>query len=278
MRPDLLMISLLAFFVQSCTTALQALHTDRPDDPTKYEIRRDVTFTPEEHPSPQLADFYKPKSASPTPAIILIHGGGWTGADNRPQMGGIARSLAARGFAVLNITYRKAPHWRHPAQFDDARFGLDWLEKNAVHENIDPAGIAAFGYSAGAHLATLLAFREPGRVRAVVGGGTPAKLMLFNDGKLVRQLTGGTRAEKRPIYEDASPINFVTRKSPPVFLFHGSDDELVPPEHARLLAAELQKKKVAVTLRWIEGRGHIAAFLFSDGSLSEAYAFLEKHL
>jgi|GEM_PF-2170307 len=42
-------------------------------------VRKDVTYTPKNWPAPLVADLYTPSSKVPTPAVLLIHGGGVEG-------------------------------------------------------------------------------------------------------------------------------------------------------------------------------------------------------
>ena len=106
-----------------------------------------------------LLDIYQPpeKPTHPRPAVVLIHGGGWTNFD-KSTMRGMANFLAHSGFVAVSINYRllTANGNRWPAQLDDAQRAVRWLRANASKYNIDAAHIGAFGHSAGAQLAALL--------------------------------------------------------------------------------------------------------------------------
>lgn len=141
-----------------------------------FSVRKDVVFTPEKWPAAQLADLYLPSSAGPTPAVLLIHGGGWNGKERRSDMTGIARSLAKRGYFVLNATYRLTPEWKFPAQTKDLEQAIRFMRKNQKELNIDTSRIATFGYSAGGHLAALISLDPANGVKAIVAGGTPSDL------------------------------------------------------------------------------------------------------
>lgn len=248
--------------------------------PGKSSVTRNITYTPDHWPAPVRANLYQ---ALPTadsekrPAVILIHGGGFRMKDLRWQMAPIARKLAARGYFVMNLTYRNPPGWIYPAPMDDVRTAIDWIIENADAQNIDPSRIATFGYSAGGHLALLNGLRDP-RVKAIVAGAAPSDLMLFEGGKLVHDFIGGTRAEQPQRYRDASPVFQVNENSPPVFLYHGTADSLVPPMHAWMIKGELDAAGVPNELFWLEGKGHVGTFIFAAPAVDRAIDFLDRTL
>lgn len=267
-------------------------HFDRPADPppaavhTEYSVQRDVVVTPPDWPQALLADVYRPEGAGPFPAVLLIHGGAWRRGD-RAQVQGLAERIAARGYVVVNTTYRLAPQWNFPAPLQDVQQVLRWMrsESGAGH-GVDAARIASFGYSAGAHLAALLGhvandatLGDPAtRVQAVVAGGTPADLRLFTGGHLVPGFIGGTQAQRPDAYRQASPVAHVDAGDPPVFQYHATLDGLVPYEQALHYKAALDAAGLPNELYAIRGHGHISGF-FADGSaVQAALAFLDRYL
>lgn len=243
-----------------------------------FSVRKDVVFTPKNWPTAQLADLYLPSSGKPAPAILLIHGGGWSGKERRADMTGIARSLAKRGYFVMNATYRLTPEWKFPAQRDDLEQAILFMRSNAKDLNIDTSRLATFGYSAGGHLAALIGLNPANGVKAIVAGGAPTDLAFWPDGKLTGQLLGGPVKGKEKIYREASPVHDVTNNSPPVFIYHGTKDDLVPLEHPKAFIAALQKHGVEHEVYWVEGRSHVLAHLFSGRAIPNAINFLDKHL
>ncbi|MEJ6831215.1 MAG: alpha/beta hydrolase [Akkermansiaceae bacterium] len=270
----------LSTLLPSCLSTRSGTLSDRPpvkSAKVKYDLKKDVIFTPADWPKALPADIYEPTTSGKRPAILLIHGGGWTGGDKRSQMNGLAEKLASRGYVVMNTTYRTTPENQWPTQIEDVRLALRWLQKNAPSLRVDPEKIGAMGYSAGAHLAAILGSTNPD-IEAMVLGGLPSDLMLFNDGKLVRMLTGGTKAEKPQVHRDASPVNFVTKDTPPVFLYHGRWDKLVPPNQAEAYLAALQKNNVPYEMTWLKGRAHITTFLFSGSTVDRGIDFFDRIL
>lgn len=241
-------------------------------------VRKDVVFTPEDWPTRLVADFYVPAATRPTPAVLLIHGGGWNDKERRSDMTGIARLLAKRGYLVMNSTYRLTPQWKFPAQTDDLETAVGFLRKNHQSLNIDASRIATFGYSAGGHLAALIGLDPKNGIKAIVAGGAPADLRFWPNGKLTGLLLGGPLKGNESIYREASPVSHVKNDSPPIFLYHGSADELVPIEHPKAFIAALERKGVEHEIYWINGRSHIMAHLFPAAAISKAIDFLDHKL
>ncbi|MCG7200384.1 alpha/beta hydrolase [Marinobacter pelagius] len=255
---------------------------------TDFEVRTSVRFSPEDWPEALSADLYLPELPGPTPAVLLVHGGGWE-RRSREDMTWIAEELAGHGFAVMNIDYRFAPDYLFPAQLHDLQVAMRWLRQQAVSYRIDPDAISAFGFSSGAHLVSLLAVTsDPGhplsaphdgpatRPIAVVAGGLPSDLRRFDSGRLIRQFLGGTEQEKPETYRLASPIAHVSAEAPPFFLFHGNLDMLVPAEQAEDFHKALLEYGVHSELYMMHLRGHITSFLTAGNAVEQAIDFLAR--
>ena len=111
----------------------------------------------------QVLDFWKAESASPTPVLFFIHGGGWQAGDKN-RTGGIEKYLAA-GISVVAINYRYivqatadgvVPPVKGPLH--DAARALQFVRSKAAEWNIDKQRIGASGGSAGACSSLWLAF------------------------------------------------------------------------------------------------------------------------
>jgi acetyl esterase/lipase len=120
-------------------------------------------------------DAWVPDGAGPFPAVILVHGGGWTGGDKSggPRQGFMApmhEPLQRAGLAWFSINYRLAPQHPYPACLDDVLTAIRWVKSHAAAYRIDPARLALAGESAGGHLVALAAVRADTatRVAAVI--------------------------------------------------------------------------------------------------------------
>ena len=101
---------------------------------------------------------YRPAAAAtPVPAILYIHGGGFfVGSIDTEHMGStaLAREL---GVVVVSVDYRLAPEHPFPAGIEDCYAALVWLHEHADELGVDTARIAVNGGSAGGGLAAGLA-------------------------------------------------------------------------------------------------------------------------
>lgn len=105
------------------------------------------------------ARFYRPAGSwenDTLPALLYLHGGGWTIGDVDTH-DTLCRSLAnAAGCAVLSVDYRLGPEHRFPAAVHDSLAAFDWLLAHAERLMVDPARIAVGGDSAGGNLAAVV--------------------------------------------------------------------------------------------------------------------------
>jgi acetyl esterase/lipase len=245
------------------------------------------------------ADLYRPpaaRSSSTVPAIVVVHGGAWQCGDKGENVAW-SRWLASRGYLVLDIQYRLAPHasWRDAV--GDIRSALDWLRAHASELNLDGDRVVLLGRSAGGHLALLTAYgdifleerRSPAAVVALYPATDLARLYADAHGTSagdVRQgllaLLGAAPSAIPDIYAAASPLQLVQPGVPPTLLIHGASDELVPFEQSQLLGHSLEQQGLAVQVLRVPNARH--AFDLVSDSPAEQLArsvvldFLEKRL
>jgi len=221
-----------------------------------------------------LLDLYQPAapSSKPRPAVVLIHGGGWTSFD-KSTMQGMGNFLARWGFVALSVDYRlyhgKDNRW--PAQLDDVQLAVRWLRANATKYNIDPDRIGALGHSAGAQLASLLGMedtrinsdpalaRYSSRVQAVVDVSGPTDFLANHDPEgdaQLAELFGGTYKKIPEVWRDASPVDHVAKPDAPFLIIHGTQDDSVPIAQAQELYDKLQQAGVPVTFVKLDN-GHM---------------------
>lgn len=262
---------------------------DLPDHSFAYSTVRNVRYTPPDWPQALAADIFVPDAVGPLPAVLLVHGGRWE-SGSRADTENIATQLAEAGFVVVNINYRLAPAFRFPAPLHDLQQAVRWMRANANKFRIDAQRIGAFGYSSGAHLVSLLAtvggndpLESPHggpdtRLSAVVAGGLPADLRLYGSGRGCPEFLGGTAMELPAVHALASPITHVTTDDPPMFLYHGALDDIVPVRHAEAMLAALTAAGVPAELHVVRGAGHVALALFNGAVVTEAIHFLDRRL
>ena len=166
---------------------------------------------------------------------VLIHGGFWRDRYDLTLMDPLAEDLAARGWTVWNIEYRRLGSGGGvPATLDDVGAAIDHL----AELGLDSGQVVAIGHSAGGHLAAWAATREDPRVpltgvvsqAGVLDVRRAWELGLSND--VARELLDGDLAR----CAIASPIDRLPL-SAPALLVHGSRDDVVPLEISEAFAA-----------------------------------------
>lgn len=95
------------------------------------------------------------RSKVKTPAILIIHGGGWR-SGNRTQHIPLAQHLAAAGYASFTVEYRLSTEALYPAAVYDLKAALRWMRAHAKKFNLDTSKIAVLGFSAGGELAAFV--------------------------------------------------------------------------------------------------------------------------
>lgn len=212
-----------------------------------------------------LLDIYQPSEAGsrPRPAVVLIHGGGWSSFD-KSTMRGMANFLARSGFVAVSVDYRllhgNDNHW--PAQLDDVQRAVRWLRANAKKYDIDANHIGAFGHSSGAQLAALLGMEDTrdnsdaalakysSRVQAVVDVSGPSDFTTNHDPDGDAELAiflGGDYAKAPEAWQSASPVFHVAKSNAPFLIVHGTRDEMVPIAQAQELYDKLKQAGVHVS-------------------------------
>jgi acetyl esterase/lipase len=245
-------------------------------------------------------DIYTRRGQTPTPVVILIHGGGWV-LGTKESEALAALPFIAMGYSVVNVEYRLGNVSLAPAAIEDCRCALRWVVGHAKEYNFDVDKIVVSGASAGGHLAlttgmiptsagfdrTCQGPTEP-KVAAIVNffGITDVADLLDGPGKkpfpeswpyTVQWL--GNQPNRADIAKAASPLTYVRAGVPPTISIHGDKDTLVPYSHSVRLQEALQKAGVAHELITVPGGGHGN---FPMAEYQRAYAaiqaFLTKHL
>jgi acetyl esterase/lipase len=242
---------------------------------------RDLAYVTAGHAQQKL-DLYLPAQGEHHPLIIWIHGGAFRmgskeGNPNNP----LPFEYVTEGYALASINYRLSQHALFPAQIEDCKAAVRWLRAHAGDYPLDPNRFAAWGPSAGGHLAAMLGAAghvtefEVGehldvssRVQCVVDYFGPTDFLQMDaqrppDGMIhdapdspESELVGGPIQEHPDRVARANPITYVTEDAPPFLIVHGDRDPLVPYGQSVLLVAALQKVGADVTFYTVKGAGH----------------------
>jgi pectinesterase len=218
----------------------------------KDRVERDIEYAQAGGESLKL-DAFTPAGKGPFPAVIFVHGGGWSGGDKLGGNDPLFAPLARRGVAWFTINYRLAPKHHYPAPVEDVHTATLWVKAHAREFNVDPNRLALVGESAGGQLVAQAAAlaNDDTHVAAVVAFYAPVDFIadMERRGGLsvsMRGLFGRANAKADEatlrLLREASPINHVRAGLPPFLLAHGTGDMSVlynwsPQFQAKLKAA-----------------------------------------
>ena len=168
---------------------------------------------------------------------VLVHGGFWKATYGLELMEPLAADLAARGWTVWNLEFRRLGNGGGmPATLDDVAAGIDHL---AHLDGLDLTRVVAIGHSAGGHLAAWAATREAPRV-PVTGVVAQAGVL---DPRLARELrlSDATVHTFLDGLDEVALAAFSPRERLPLsvraLLTHGEGDDIVPVRMSREFAA-----------------------------------------
>ena len=254
-----------------------------PDD-----IQRYVDIAYGSHPLQKL-DVYRPNPKGPAsrrhangllPVIVSVHGGGWVYGDKELYQY-YTMSLAQRGFAVINFSYRLAPESRYPAQMADVAAVFEWAHSHAASYGMDVNNLFAVGDSAGAHLLGLYcaACTNPAYADrySFPFGPAPKAISLAcgvytierdrdQDMKLMEDLLPGGPTPENLAWVDVK--RWLTPAFPETFLFTCTGDFL--QEQADAMQVALREKQVPHIMRFYGDSEHALGHVFHCDMRSEA--------
>jgi acetyl esterase/lipase len=239
--------------------------------PKDYVAQIDVVYTKVKDWEGRADLYISPNASKPTPILINIHGGGWRSGVKETQGG--FNSFFKAGFAVANMEYRLSGQATAPAAVEDTRCMLIYLIQNAKALNIDPNKIIIMGGSAGGHLALmggLLANDHrfdtncPGvenvKVAAIIDKYGIADVWDWTYGPEHKssspKLWLGDKVNDENFIKSVSPISYLTKNSPPIFIVHGDSDPTVPYQQSVDLYKKLQDLGVKSQFMTVEGGLH----------------------
>jgi acetyl esterase/lipase len=237
-----------------------------------------VRYGPHER---HVLDFWRAASATPTPLVFVIHGGGWqSGEKERVNKFVNVEGLLAQGISVVAINYRLIKHAEAEgitppvkAPLHDAARALQFVRSQAAAWNLDQSRIGAAGGSAGACSSLWLAFhddladpkspdpvaRESTRLfcAAVTGAQTtldPVQMKTWTPnskygghafGLATFEQFLAARDRLQPLIAEYSPYHLVTKDDPAVYLIYGSPPALgrdeKDPTHTANFGVKLQE-------------------------------------
>ncbi len=189
-------------------------------------------------------------------SVLICPGGGYGGLAAQKEGVEIAHWFNSLGVTAFVLYYRM-PFAHHEIPLKDAKTAIQIIRNNSRQWNLNKKRIGVIGFSAGGHLAATLGthfdkFNKPNFMALIypVISFRPA----FFPGGTCENLLG-----KNPPKE---LINFysnelhATKHTPPTFLVHALNDEVVEPLHSQAFADSLKSRKVNFELVLYKNGGH----------------------
>jgi acetyl esterase/lipase len=264
--------------------------------------------------STEKLDLYLPnESSGPFALIIELHPGGFMMGDKSGDIGPMLEGLK-RGYAVASVAYRLSSEAVFPAAVNDVKAAIKFLRANARTYNLKADRFATWGGSAGGNLSAMAATSgdvaslvDPSLGNADVSDSVQAAVDWFGplyfstmDQQFAALGTSGVMGptnsansaeskylgkiigtpEAQPLVERASPLTYISARTPPMYIQHGTADRNVPITQSRVFAEKLAAVIGAekVIFESIEGAGHGGDQFDDPVNASKIIDFLDRYL
>jgi acetyl esterase/lipase len=252
-----------------------------PPAPEGVVIEQDLVYLPADRK--EKLDLYLPANRAASalsPAVLIIHGGGWTGGSkSAAREFNIGTTLARAGYIAASVEYLKEGAGRWPTNLYDCKNAVRWLRRSAQRYQVDVEHIGVIGGSAGGHLALMVAYTSgvgvltPASPYAGVSDKVQCCIDLYGPADLLtRQATdpdgtpngklrdGGLFGESREAdpekWKLASPVYHLSKECPPTLILHGTGDTTVDRDQSLELDRKLAAVGVEHQLILLPGVGH----------------------
>lgn len=229
---------------------------------------------------------YRPfgNSANGT-AVVIAPGGAYINLASTLEGSEPAEWFASQGVTAFVLTYRVGAAARLPAVLHDGARAVQFVRYHAKQFGIAPDRVGMMGFSAGGHLAAstavgiLRAEATPGDAIDRISSRPDFLILGYPWLKGTEVTPAGTSqycdfaaylkiACNPSDYERYMPANFVTAEASPTFIYHTTNDELVPVSGSVEFYSALHEAGVAVELHAFERGRHGTGLGGDDPSLA----------
>jgi len=206
-------------------------------------------------------DVHSANAPAPTPAILVIPGGGYGIVCSDREGAPIAEAFVRHGYTAFVLNYRTGEGHHYPEQLIDAARAMAYIRTNCVKLGVSPERVFAVGFSAGGHLVGSLStghkmaeellglpenFTRPtGSIYAYPVSSTVCATHVASFKNLLGKPVSDFTEEEIGIH---SIDLAVTSDAPPAFIWHTAEDEVVPVYGSLRLAEAYIKAGVPLSL------------------------------
>jgi acetyl esterase/lipase len=227
-------------------------------------------------------------------AMVVFPGGAYSHLATDKEGVPAAMWLNSLGVSAFVVKYRLgSAGYRHPIEMGDGQRAMRWVRANAGKYGVDPRRVGVLGFSAGGHMAATVSTHwdsgAPGAADSVDRKGCRpdwsilAYPVITMDASFTHMgsrdnLLGTNPSQK--LVDSLSAEKQVTSTTPPAFLFHAKDDNVVPVKNAQAYYDSLGKRGIERVLKLYDKGGHGFGLAVGDATLSTwpglAAAWMEK--
>ena len=210
-------------------------------------------------PQPSLTPYLLENGEAGRGCVIVCPGGAYMDR-SECESGCIAQMYRDAGFNAFVLGSRIRPY-KYPAQLLDITRAVRVVRYNAERWGIDPSHIAITGFSAGGHLCVMGTELFDGGLGDAaaddidrVSSRPDAGILCYPVVSFLEYVNEGTRdtllgdSPDPELLRRLSGEENVPDDMPPIFMWHTSDDEVVPVENSLRLALAMRKKEIPFEL------------------------------
>ena len=222
---------------------------------------------------PEMSVYLPSQKNSNGQAVLIIPGGGYEVIVNAWEGDDVAKWFNSYGISAIVLKYR-LPHGksnidREKSPLLDAARAMRIVRENAEDWNLDKDNIGVMGFSAGGHLASTLATHYGDSTLGVkdkidlLSAKPDFSLLIYpvismsadftHEGSRYFFMGENPDKEKMEYY---SSEKYVTKDTPPTFLVHSSDDEVVEVDNSIAFYRQLIKNKVDAEMHIFQNGEH----------------------
>ena len=259
----------------------------------------DVNYAADDQAYHTLDIYYPEQKKDSYPVVVHIYGSAWFSNNSKgmADLGTICNALLDAGYAVVTPNHRSSMDAKFPAQIHDIKAVIRFIRANADKYSFDTSFIATSGFSSGGHLSSLAAtssnFPElegnvggnlefSSAVNAACDWSGPIDMFKMNCDEPRKWGNTPEEALVGHDYEDKyekdfraiSPITYIDPQDPPVAIFHGTADNVVPCCQASWFHEHLSAAGVYSEMYLEQEAGH-GFNMYTGQNLSRMVAFLD---